>query len=316
MNIKSAICFLLFFLGFFVASTYRFVALISQPEHSPLSILVLVGIAFGAGIFLAFALSKLSLFPNELWKKLVYGGISGIAVYFALFGLEDVMSQKKLYGSFNEQSFADLKGHCGVYSGRAITHSYLQFVKSIPHLLEDYRTGDRCRMNHFQEAKKRAQLCKTGEDDVQCRLRYMGIFSEKGYWNVSVRKMFLDEMMNLSSDEGGKKVSNVAWAEYLLKDQELISARSSLIRQMGLEEGMSEEFLYMKEAEEYQDLMETKKIIESVTKALPEDAEFEPMDLRNHFAEAVQQGKVQLKRIEEVEHDLQDLKKKVSSDYF
>ena len=312
--LATGLYFTIFFGGFLVASTYRFSTYISEHNHSFRVIALLIFLSCLGGFALAFALATLRLFPKTLWKKFVYGAVAGVTIYFSLFGLEDILSQKLLFDRFNEESFSDMNGHCGVYSGRSLSHSFFHWSRSVPHLLRDYAQSDQCRAEHFLEASKRLQVCKSSEDEVQCRVRFMNLFSQKGYWSVSERKMFLEEIKRIHLQDAGNKIPNSSWGEYWLKDQELNTARSSVLSQIGIEEQFNDEYIYLKQSEEYQELLVTQQVLAEVNQIVPKDVGNESPDFWQHFHEAVKQANFQIEKLSETEKDLQELRKKFKKD--
>ena len=310
-------CFVLFFVGFFSASVWRFCHVVYPARHQAIENLPLLAIAIFSGIALAQGLSLLNLFATQAWKKFVYGGVMGVVLFFALFATEDLLSNKKLYTHPNSQSFSQIKGHCGVYTGRALQKIYrFSWDPGLASLLADFDVSNQCRIHRFMELSKRGQLdCRTGEDPVQCLTRWMPVFAERGYWNGDAREMFYQQVQDryqTSKIQGdGAKISNDSLIEYALKDYELEMARPSILKQAGLEEEFSDDYMVAKQSDDLENVVLTKKIFEAITAiAQNEISGALERPLISKYKETLKEVNFKTEKIPELEKDLNELKKR------
>jgi hypothetical protein len=316
-GLKTICCFVLFFIGFFAAFTLRFVRVIFPSNQALSATLPLMLIAAVSGVALAWGLASLGLFPKAAGKKIVYGSVLGMVFFLVFFGVEDFLSEKKLYSEVKPQSFSEVKGHCGVYIGRALIQNYRwNWNSSLPAIMTDFETSNRCRIHHFVELVKRNQIdCRPEEDQVQCLVRWMPVFAERGYWNADIRRMFLNEMDRVYKESkapgSAVKVGNESYVEYALKDYELDAARPSLLKQAGLEEEFSNGYLYYRQLDDLQNIILTKEIFQAVADTLPKETagtEESPPVLK--FRDAMKEVSFKIEKIPELQKDLDELIKK------
>jgi hypothetical protein len=310
--------FISFFIGLVVAAVLRFQQVVAIAGGSQSTTFVVAFIAIVCGVLLGYGLALLDLFARATWKKFVYGSVLGLIVFFGFFAIEDAISQRKLYSEPQAASFAEVSGHCGVYIGRAIVKAYHWTVNpSLDGILNDFEMGNRCRINHFLRLAKRDQLlCKPNEDPIQCRVRWMPAFAEHGYWNGGVRQMFLDEIDRVyreSQSPGSTlKINPESMIAYGLKDYELDSARPSVVKQAGLEEEFTDEYLYYKQADDLQNTILTRDVFDLVSRATHHDSgSLKESPQVEKFKEAQKDVSFKTEKIKELESDLAALKKKI-----
>jgi hypothetical protein len=270
-RLLTIFCFFFFFFGFFISELLRFYFLVYQ-KNSTFSIQVLLlGIAALSGCVLLHSFSRLRLINISRARQLGYGALIGIVSFYVLFACEDFLSEKRLYRESGFPEFSQVTGHCGVYAGRVMIHAYDQNAEPIlPHHLKDYQMSNRCRANHLAELQKRHfAACAPNLDAVQCQIVWMSIFAEKGFWNVDSRRHFFERILELSDENKqanfSPKIKDTSWMEYAIKDYELASGNSTEMKQAGIEEQFSDEYLYYKQQEDSENLQLTQKIFAKVS---------------------------------------------------
>jgi len=303
--LRTFLCFGVFFVGFFAAETLRFDRFIYREDHSFGLVALLILIAAVSGAALAIGLAALDLFPKTTWKKITYGSGLGIVFFFVIFGAEDLMSYERLYSDPNPASFSEVKGHCGIYAGRALLEvMHWDWNPSLRSILDDFKITNRCRIQHFLRLSKEKQLgCGPAEDPVRCRVRWMEIFAQRGYWNAETRRMFLNEMRSFGQVPADSMIA------YALKDYELDTARPGILKQAGLDEQLTDPYLYYKQAEELENVNLTKEVFDSVASMLSSGSDEDPMVLK--FRDAQREVALKVGKIPEMQKDLDELKQRI-----
>lgn len=262
----------LFITGFFLDEALRFTWWIYNANHSAGVILILASVAAFSGVVLFAALHHLGLFVRSAAKLALLGAVSGPLIFGSLFYLEDIYSDKMLNVAATPQSFSELRGHCGKCIGRAILkYYYLEWTPTVQNSLKDFQMANNCRNSHFIALEKAKGLsCQAGEDEIQCRLKWMDGFAKNGFWNPSARKLFFKQVFHIwdnpNTTEGSAQVKVESLLNFLIKDHELEENAQPIWRQAGILEQFSDEFHYEKAREEVENLMITKVVLEEAAK--------------------------------------------------
>lgn len=304
-------CLAIFVALFLVASVdyFKHVAYPAQPEIDYL--IKIFVLACLAGVPLAQFLYAFSIIQIERPAlRAALGMLVGVAVFGAVFMAENVMSTVRLSKAIRDNEvFAGIQGHCGVYSGRGLVRWYqLSFDPNIENRLQAFQFSNRCRIDHFLDLRKRNQLpCQADEDSLGCLSRWMLTFSKRGYWNYPTRKMFFEEaktgLVTGPDAEAGKK-----WVGYALRDYELEQSHPTMIQQAGIEEGFNDVHHYHKVKEELDNLLLTKEVFEYAAQIQKDDKS--PDTIK--FREVRKEVELKLEKVPELEELLQTAKSKIS----
>ena len=293
----------LFIAGFFAASVFRFEHFILEGNHSRTILGPLVLLSLFSGIALFAGLKALHLIQQQLWTIAMYGAVTGLLVFNLLFGVEDVLSARGLYHHPVSAQFNSLRGHCGVYSGRALIQFYLKSLNpSVKNSISDFEISTRCLISHYQEVEKlRALDCDPSETPAQCHFRWMKVFAEKGYWSEGVRRLFLEQMKNLSKDN---LITDESLVEYVVQDQDLLSANPPLLKQVGLEDDLTDLSIFLRQSEEYDNLVISKSIADDVSHLLHD----QPPESFKALSANI---KIQAEKLPDLEKDLAELRSRI-----
>jgi len=306
--------FLVYILAFFVAEVVRFRYWIFQGDHAPGMLFVFLVLAMISGYCVLAAFKKLELLKLTTDKQVFYGTIFGVASFLVFFIFEDVISENRLMQSSDPKVFSEIRGHCGAYAGRAILKYYYVDVDPTPaHLILDYEMSDHCRLAHFADLKKNnVVLCDKKEDEVQCQVRWMDIFAEKGFWNAADRKVFLDEVLSIKSRVRSDqlRIQEDSWYNYALKDHDLVGAHSGTLKQAGIDEQFSDEYNFYKYKDELDDLKMTEEIFTAIRGMKTEDTPLSPGLVK--FQDLDQEVRFDIEKIPELEKQIGDIKKRLN----
>jgi hypothetical protein len=301
-RILPIVLLLMFFVGFFVACAFRFQHLIYEQNYSSKMIATLVFLAIGSGICLLFSFRSLGLFRIHVVLTGMYGAMTGITVFFALFGIEDMLSDRRLYSESSPTEFSVLRGHCGTYVGRALIKFYHRsWEQDLQSKLTDFEISNQCRNRHFEQiVDRKVHWCKEASEP-ECMMKWMKAFAEHGYWNVDTRKMFLNQMNRLWSRQ--EKIPDGLLAEYAINDQELEAASPTLLKQAGIEDQYSDEFAYWRQKEELENLIIGKTVIDQVSRVIHSVPPPRLIELEKTIG-------FRYEKINEMRKDLEEMKKK------
>jgi hypothetical protein len=264
-----------------------------------------------AGVALAQFLFEFSIIQIKRRAiRNILGVLTGVVLFSGVFFAEHVMSTIQLSRAMRDpESFAVVSGHCGVYSGRGLIRWYqLSWKPVIENKMAAFLFSNQCRIDHFLDLRKRAQLpCAQDEDALSCLNRWMTTFSKRGFWNYPTRKMFYAEaqsgVINGQDAEVDKK-----WIKYALQDYELEQSHPTLIQQAGVEEDFNDIHHFFKVRDEHQNLVLTKEIFEHAAQAIKDDKTPEAQ----RFKEVRKEVNLKLEKLPELEEDLKNAQAKVS----
>lgn len=300
------------FLALFLTASVDYFKNVAYPEQPQVdSVLKIVGLGALAGLALIHFLYEFSIIQI---KRRAYrnglGMLIGIAVFFGVFFAENVMSTIQLSKAMRDpETFAVVNGHCGVYSGRGLIRWYqLSWDPRIENKMAAFQFSNQCRIDHFLDLRKRAQLpCLQEEDALSCLNRWMTTFSKRGYWNYPTRKMFFDEA-KVGVISGRDADADKKWITFALRDYELEQSHPTLTQQAGVEEDFNDVHHYYKVRDAHQNLVLTKEIFEHAALAIKDDKT--PDALR--FKEIRKEVNLKLEKLPELEEDLKNAQAKVS----
>jgi hypothetical protein len=205
--------------------------------------------------------------------------------FFSVTSLEANLSENRLKTGSSIGGFTVLQDHCGVYAGRAVIRIFDGLFMSPEYAaLREYRIGCSCRLRHYLYLEKADALgCKTDETQIQCRIRWMGAFSENGFWNYEARHAFFQSIMKIWNETH----QDESLVNYVLKDQELQISALNEFQQAGLSEASL--FSRVKETKEIEENQRrlSKEIFETVAEAIQDGIPHEhPEPFRFKFHDA------------------------------
>ncbi len=148
-----------------------------------------------------------------------------------------------------------------------------------------------------------SSLCQPSEDRIECRIRWMSSFSERGFWDFSVRKFFFDQVVELW---GASKKEEVL-VKFVLKDQELELGRPNLLREAGIEEDLANQYILIHQEDELNNLKLTESIFNFASSQM-EDVSNAPSPHLLKFKEMRAEVQPRLMKIPEVEKDIERLR--------
>ena len=292
--------FLFSFLGALTARFYHSIYL--NQESLGYFCVLLILLVFGA-FFLGLTCKHLSPRAQSAHSIFVLGFLAFFPLFMILCKVESTLSQNLLMSETTINAFSEINGHCGVYAGRAILKVYdRNFRSNISGALRDYEIGNQCRLKHFSLLESENLLrCSPLENKIDCSVRWMNAFAEKGFWNYKSRLFFYEKMVALAEGVNHKEESML---NYALKDQELEMSRQSLLKQVGLDEGGSNPPQSFSDAEELQHLELTLQVFNKVQE-MTKDLKGRPSPQLLRFRDLYPE-------IQQKKNRLEELKKSVS----
>jgi len=299
----SFLAFLICFLG---ALTARFYHAVYLDRESSSYFFMLVILLILSSIFMGMTARNLSVRKrNHRWAAFL--GFTLVApLFLGISKFETVMSQNLLSSQSDPSYFPDINGHCGVYAGRALIRAFdLNFKSPAEVAFKNFEMGMRCRLRHFVFLEKEKKLgCKDGEREIECRIRWMQSFSEKGYWNFQTRKFFFENVRE--QWELNRKDEDLV--NYALKDQELEMSRQGILKQVGLDEGVSVQPMLISQRDELSHLELTIKIFDQVAEAV-HDFKGVPSPELLKFRDLNQELQQKRTKVSEIKQNIQQLEK-------
>jgi hypothetical protein len=295
--------FLGFLFSFLAALTARFYHSIYLNQESLGYFLVLLFFLVLGAYFLGLTCKYLSTRTQSAPIIFGVGFIALFPIFLILCKIESTLSQNLLLSETASSTFAEINGHCGVYAGRAILRVYDRNLRgNISGALRDYEIGNQCRLKHFSLLESENLLrCSPQENKIDCSVRWMNAFTEKGLWNYKSRLFFYEKVAALAESVNHKEESML---NYALKDQELEMSRQSLLKQVGLDESGSNPPQAFLDAEELQHLELTLQVLNKVQE-MTKDLKGRPSPQLLRFRDLYPEFQQKKNRLEE-------LKKRVS----
>lgn len=257
------------FLGTFLgALAVRFQASVRSEAEGTFSFFILIGFLLVSSTCSGILFRALRARPGGSMTAFGLGFILVAPLFWGVDRIEGVLTRELLLKKREASDFSDLAGHCGVRAGRSIFRLYQQtFGTQAQAALSDFELGNRCRLTHYQLLEKEsAPLCKAEEHPVECRIRWMNAFSERGYWNYQARRYFFEQVML----EWPESRRDEVLLNYALRDQELESRRQNLLRQAGLDESLSPWAVLLQQRDELNHLELSIRLFEKVQEFVPE----------------------------------------------
>lgn len=265
---EAALAFSGFLFTFLGALSARFQASLRPDIDSSSSFFILLGFLLVSSICSGVLFRSLRARSGVSWTAFGLGFILVAPLFWGVDRIESVLTRELLLRKQEPGDFSDLAGHCGVRAGRSILRLYQQVFRTPAQAaLTDFELGNRCRLTHYQLLEKESvSLCKLEEHPVECRIRWMNAFSERGYWNYQDRKYFFDRVMKEWSESRKEELL----LGYALRDQELETRRQNLLRQAGLDESLSPWAVLIQQRDELSHLELSIELFEKVQESLPE----------------------------------------------
>ncbi|NDG83407.1 MAG: hypothetical protein EBX52_00025 [Proteobacteria bacterium] len=229
MNLSRSVPFLFgFWIALLAALAVRFHDSVLPPaagDSIRVALLVCVSI-----LFLAKALSSFGFKNSKV--PVAAAVIFASGAYFGVSALEDHLSENRLDRADSISSFRGLTDHCGLHAGRAVIRLFDSLFMSETYAsLREYRIDTECRLRHFIRLEKANRLgCTDEEGAIRCRIRWMGAFSEKGFWNYDARNYFFEDVMRLWRADH----QDEALVAFVLEDQRLQMSLMGEFQQAGI----------------------------------------------------------------------------------
>ncbi|MBC7395948.1 MAG: hypothetical protein H7333_00775 [Bdellovibrionales bacterium] len=305
--LKSLFSFLLFLAFFYAALALRFDLLIYPKSQGlefywPLYCTILV-----SGIGLGCAFHFLKIRAHSLPTFLGFGIAAAFLVFAGVAATEDELSENRFLQRTKPEYFGLLDDHCGVYAGRTLLKVlHAKFSQPQMGLLREFRINNTCRLKHFiYLSEQNPGVCSPGEDKIDCRVKWMGQFSNHGIWNHQTRKFFLAEVMKLWLSSKNEE----ALVNFVAKDQELEAARSGFLKQAGIEEELAEQFILFHQKDELENLKVTQKVFADAGPLLA-DVKSAPPPYLLKFKDMQSEVQMKLQKIPEVEKDIAQIEQR------
>ena len=258
---KSFTFFVLFLVCFCLTLTAKFNFFVVNRDESNRVYLILSLLLICSGVLLGFCIRELN--PKRAFGRSLLDGVAINLVVFLGVNLTETALSRQYYRRHNQiQNFSTLNGHCGIHAGRTILKLIHAQDDSTPRgALEEFSMMDHCRLSHLSYLMShKTTFCESGEDPIDCQIRWMGGIAEHGFWNHTTRMFFYDQVMKVWPDSKKEE----ALVNYFLKDQEFELGRQSILRQAGIEEALNAEALLLQAKEEFDNLVLSREIVKSI----------------------------------------------------
>ncbi len=298
---KSLFSFFIFLVLFCAGLTLRFERLIFQKGQNPNSYWLMYGVVLVAGLALGSSFHWLKVRAH----KGVNYVIAGVALTFLAFAgvtaAEDEMSEARFLQRTKPEYFSILSDHCGVYAGRTVLKViHLEFSQPQMGIIREFEVNNTCRLRHFAFLNEQNPgVCSPEQDKIECRIKWMTQFSEHGMWNYVTRRFFFAEILKYWPNSKKEE----ALVNYVTKDQELESGRTSLVRQAGIEEEFAEHFMLFHLKDELENLKMTQKVLSGVAPLL-KDVKVSPPPYLLKFKDMTSDIEPKLAKIPEMEKEI------------
>ena len=319
MNTLLSLVYFIAFSALLLLSEYfRFNHFIQNNPHPVFFLMLLLFSSFCLGVLIHSILYRLRLISASIPKKIIYGGGLGIVFFSSFFWFEQQRSFQFLNKQEDKIAFSDLKGHCGLFIGRGLLRFYrLDWETGLENHLREYRLNDLCRNKHFIAVEKKNALgCASEQDGIRCRLEWMDVFANKGFWNANVRLLFLDQVMKVWFKEStqNQEDAGLALFEYLLKDKQITEKSPDILNQMNIEEQFSDEYLYEKQKEERDELLVTQEIyskIKEIIVSREQSSKTKDLFSSEPYSSLENAIKLEIERLPELDKNIEILGKKL-----
>lgn len=295
-----------------MASVVFYEQIIKNSAGDPDTWSLIVGLAVVSGVFLSQGLHGCGVWQQfRLGTRSFLGTLIAVLVFGVIFFFETTWSTIQLgRASRQPEVFADLSGHCGVYSGRGWQRFWNEvWNRNFRGGMEGFLGANRCRIEHYQLLKAKSQLnCNGIQDSSQCLDFYMQVFGRRGHWNSITRQFFFDEARAGAISENRADTERL-WIQYFIRDRELELARPGITQQARVEDDFSESAEYYKAKEELENLRLTKRMVEKIDALIKSDEKTPEVlkyrDLRREWLH-------QFERLGELEDQVRILRAKLS----